>query len=312
MKILIAGELNLDLVLQDYQSFPELGKEVLVEDLSLTMGSASAICAAGLARLGDDVSFAGKLGADFWGDLVLQHLREFGVDARYVMRDSTIKTGLTVSITSARDRALVTYLGSIAELREADVKDMWFSGCQHLHVSSPYLQMGLRPGLKSLLARAHRFGLSTSLDPGFDPSGRWERDVVDALAEVDYFFPNEVELRAIAGVEDPADALRSLDNGRTVTIAKLGAAGCMVLSGGKPLHIPAFSIEPIDTTGAGDSFNAGFLHAHLGGQNLIESTRFAAACGALSTRGLGGTAAQPTEAEATAFLAAHSAEEVQA
>jgi sugar/nucleoside kinase (ribokinase family) len=312
MKILIAGELNLDLVLQDYQSFPELGKEVLVEDLSLTMGSASAICAAGLARLGDDVLFAGKLGADFWGDLVLQHLREFGVDARYVMRDSTIKTGLTVSITSARDRALVTYLGSIAELRESDVKDTWFSGCQHLHVSSPYLQMGLRPGLKSLLARAHRFGLSTSLDPGFDPSGRWERDVVDALAEVDYFFPNEVELRAIAGVEDPADALRSLDNGRTVTIAKLGAAGCMVLSGGKPLHIPAFSIEPIDTTGAGDSFNAGFLHAHLGGQDLIESTRFAAACGALSTRGLGGTAAQPTEAEATAFLVAHSAEEVQA
>ena len=312
MKILIAGELNLDLVLQDYQSFPELGKEVLVEDLSLTMGSASAICAAGLARLGDDVLFAGKLGADFWGDLVLQHLREFGVDARYVMRDSTIKTGLTVSITSARDRALVTYLGSIAELRESDVKDTWFSGCQHLHVSSPYLQMGLRPGLKSLLARAHRFGLSTSLDPGFDPSGRWERDVVDALAEVDYFFPNEVELRAIAGVEDPADALRSLDNGRTVTIAKLGAAGCMVLSGGKPLHIPAFSIEPIDTTGAGDSFNAGFLHAHLGGHDLIESTRFAAACGALSTRGLGGTAAQPTEAEATAFLVAHSAEEVQA
>jgi sugar/nucleoside kinase (ribokinase family) len=312
MKILIAGELNLDLVLQDYQSFPELGKEVLVEDLSLTMGSASAICAAGLARLGDQVSFAGKLGADSWGDLVLQHLREFGVDARYVMRESTIKTGLTVSITSARDRALVTYLGSIAELRESDVKDTWFSGCQHLHVSSPYLQVGLRPGLKSLLARAHRFGLSTSLDPGFDPSGRWERDVVDALAEVDYFFPNEVELRAIAGVEDPADALRSLDNGRTVTIAKLGAAGCMVLSGGKPLQIPAFSIEPIDTTGAGDSFNAGFLHARLRGSDLIESTRFASACGALSTRGLGGTAAQPTEAEATAFLAAHSREEVQA
>jgi sugar/nucleoside kinase (ribokinase family) len=310
MKILIAGELNLDLVLQNYQSFPELGKEVLVEDMTLTLGSASAICAAGLARLGDTVSFAGKVGADAWGDLVLERLRGLGIDLTYVMRDPSIKTGMTVSITSSRDRALITYLGSIAELRESDVKDSWLAGCRHLHVSSFYLQRGLRPGLKSLLARAHRSGLSTSIDPGFDPSGRWERDILDALAEVDYFFPNEIELQEIAGTGDPRDALRALDNGRTNTIAKLGAAGCMILIDGKPVRIPAFSIQPVDTTGAGDSFNAGFLHARLGGGDLIQSARFAAACGALSTQGLGGTSAQPTESEAAAFLASHIVDEV--
>src|SRR5262245_5146886 len=128
MRILIAGELNLDLVLQNYHSFPELGKEVLVDDLSLTLGSASAICAAGLARLGDNVAFAGKLGADAWGDLVVERLRELGIDLQYVIRDATIKTGMTVSISSPRDRALVTYLGSIAELRESDIKDAWFQG----------------------------------------------------------------------------------------------------------------------------------------------------------------------------------------
>ena len=106
MRILIAGELNLDLVLQSHQSFPEPGKEVLAEDVSLTLGSASAICAAGLAKLGDRVAFAGKLGQDAWGDLVLERLHELGIDLTYVMRDTTIKTGITVSITSSRDRAL--------------------------------------------------------------------------------------------------------------------------------------------------------------------------------------------------------------
>jgi sugar/nucleoside kinase (ribokinase family) len=309
MRILIAGELNLDLVLQNYQSFPELGKEVLVEDMSLTLGSASAICAAGLAKLGDHVAFAGKLGQDAWGDLVLERLRELGIDLTYIMRDAAIKTGITVSITSSRDRALVTYLGSIAELRESDVQDTWFADCCHLHVSSFYLQQGLRPGLNSLLARAHRAGLTTSIDPGFDPSGRWERDILDTLAEVDYFFPNEIELREISRVEDPAGALRALDNRGTHAVAKLGAAGCMMLIDGKPVRIPAFPIQPIDTTGAGDSFNAGFLHARLGGRGLIDSARFAAACGALSTQGLGGTSAQPTESDAEAFLASHVPEE---
>ena len=310
MKVLFAGELNVDLVLQNYHSFPQPGKEVLVDDMSLTLGSASAICAAGLARLGTSVSFAGKVGCDPWGDLALERLRALDIDLKYVARDPAIKTGITVSITSAHDRALVTYLGSIAALRASDIPDAWFEGCRHLHVSSFYLQIGLRPGLRSLLARAHRAGLSTSIDPGFDPSGRWERDIVDTLEEVDFFFPNEVELEAVGGSSDPARALRAIENGRTHTIAKLGSKGCMTLSNGMPVEVPAFCVEPVDTTGAGDSFNAGFLHAWLGGRGLIESMRFAAACGALSTLGLGGTGAQPSEADAEAFLASQVPHEV--
>jgi len=304
MRVLIAGELNVDLVLHDYSSFPQLGKEVLADDVTLTLGSASAICAAGLAKLGTSVAFAGKAGRDAWGDLTLQWLGELGIDLQYVMRDASIKTGITVSITSAKDRALITYLGSIAELCASDIRDEWFQGLRHIHVSSFYLQRRLRPGLKSLLMRAHRAGLTTSIDPGFDPSGRWERDILDTLEEVDVFFPNELELDAVGGSADPETALRALDNGRTCTIAKLGAQGCMLLVEGRPVHVPAFPIEPVDTTGAGDSFNAGFLHAWLNGRGVIESVQFGAACGALSTQGLGGIAAQPTESQATAFLAA--------
>ena len=310
MRVLIAGELNVDLVLRNYQSFPQLGKEVLVEDMSLTLGSASAICAAGLARLGTAVLFAGKVGCDAWGDLALERLRGLGIDLQHVMRDSMIQTGITVSLTSVKDRALVTYLGSIAELRASDIQDAWFTGCRHLHVSSFYLQQGLRPGLRSLLARAHAAGLTTSIDPGFDPSGRWERDILDTLEEADLFFPNELELQAVGGNVDPVAALHALDNGRTRTVAKLGAQGCLTLVNGKPLRIPAFSVEPVDTTGAGDSFNAGFLHAWLGGRDVPEAARFGAACGALSTLGLGGTTAQPTESEVAAFLAAYISDEV--
>jgi sugar/nucleoside kinase (ribokinase family) len=177
-------------------------------------------------------------------------------------------------------------------------------------VSSFYLQQGLRPGLKSLLTRAHRAGLTTSIDPGFDPLDRWERDLIDTLEEADLFFPNEVELQAITGSDDPACALRALDNGRTQTLAKLGRQGCMTLLQGRAVRIPAFPVQPIDTTGAGDSFNAGFLHKWLSGGDTLEAARFGAACGALSTLGLGGTSAQPTEAEAAAFLAVHAADEV--
>lgn len=303
MKILIAGELNVDLVLQNPQAFPVLGRETLVEGLSLTVGSASAICASALAKLGNQVTFTGKVGRDAWGDLCLKSLRDLGIDCSSVKCDESLTTGITVSITWAKDRALLTYLGSIAALQANDVSNECLRRSRHLHVSSFFLQRALRPDLKSLLARAHENGLTTSVDPGFDPDEAWGRDLIDTLTEVDVFLPNEVELAAISGKENRIDALRSLVNGRTLTVAKLGAHGCIALQTGGLVSVPAFPITPVDTTGAGDTFNAGFLHAWLGGVDLQNAMRFGAACGALSTLGLGGTASQPTESQVREFIA---------
>src|SRR5581483_10425705 len=158
--------------------------------------------------------------------------------------NSSIKTGITVSITSSQDRALVTYLGSIAELRASDVRDEYLRLCNHLHVSSFFLQQGLRPGLKALLARARQNGLTTSLDPGFDPQQAWERDLIETLQEVDVFLPNEVELEALTRERNPTKALQSLDNGHTLTVAKLGRDGCMVMQNGTVVSVPAFPVEP--------------------------------------------------------------------
>lgn len=303
MKILIAGELNVDLVLQNPRSFPVLGRETLVEGVSLTVGSASAICASALAKLGEQVTFIGKVGYDAWGDLCLKSLSELGIDCSLVSRDKTLTTGITVSITWAKDRALLTYLGSIAALQASDVSAECLLGCRHLHVSSFFLQRALRPDLKSLLARAHENGLTTSVDPGFDPDEAWGKDLIDTLNEVDLFLPNEVELAAISGEENRINALRSLANGRTLTVAKLGADGCIAMQDSEIVSVPGFPITPVDTTGAGDTFNAGFLHAWLRKVDLQDAMRFGAACGALSTLGLGGTASQPTESQARDFVA---------
>lgn len=303
MKVLIIGELNVDLVLQNPLSFPVPGRETLVDDISLTLGSASAICAAALTKLGDQVTFIGKVGCDPWGDLCLASIRAIGIDGSAVICDEALKTGITVSITSAKDRALVTYLGSIAALQADEISDSMLAGHGHLHVSSFFLQRALRPGLASLLARANQHGMTTSLDPGFDPDERWGQDLIGVLNEVDVFLPNETELAGISGSENRVAALHLLDNGRTTTVAKLGRDGCMAISGGEILTAAAFSVEPVDTTGAGDTFNAGFLHAWLAGQTLLDAMRFGAACGALSTLGLGGTANQPTAEQARAFIA---------
>ena len=301
-RALFAGEINVDLVLQGYTEFPVPGKEVLVRDFAMVLGSATAIMAMGLARLGTEVAFLGRVGDDVWGRYCLEDMAGRGIDLSRVIRGGGLKTGVTVSITHPADRALVTYLGAISALTGGDVTDQAMAGLDHLHASSFFFQEGLRPDFPDLFARARRAGLTTSLDTGFDPSGRWDGGLRETLRETDLFFPNEVELRALSGCDDPAQGIRALENGRTRVVAKLGQDGAMALDGDQLLHVPAYRVETVDTTGAGDSFNAGFLHRWLQGAPLVECLRLGAACGALSTLGLGGTAAQPTLAEAKALV----------
>jgi sugar/nucleoside kinase (ribokinase family) len=301
-KVLVAGEINPDLILQGYHSFPEPGKEVLVDDFVMALGSASAICAMGLARLGRPVGFVGKVGDDPWGDFCLATMAGGGIDVSRVQRDRSLKTGVTVSISSPRDRALVSFVGAMAALTGGDLPEALLQEFQHLHVSSYFLQERLRPALPDVLARAQRAGLTTSLDPGFDPAERWGRELLDALRHVDVFLPNEVELAALSGASEPEAALRALQNGRTRIVAKLGARGCMTIDEGRVVGAPAIPVEPVDTTGAGDSFNAGFLHAWLDGRELQQCLRWGAACGSLSTRGVGGWERQANAAEVEAVL----------
>jgi sugar/nucleoside kinase (ribokinase family) len=303
--VLIPGEINLDLILHGFDAFPTLGREVLVDECLPTLGSASAITAVGLARLGVPVRFVGKVGADAWGDQCLETMRAAEVDTTFVERSADTRTGVTVAISSAVDRALVTYPGAIAELTGADVPSAAWHGAAHLHLSSYYLQEGLRPSVPELFRQARDRGMTMSLDPGGDPTAQWRGGVRDAIALADVFLPNAVELEGIGGDPDPVRCLTALEAEGRQVVAKLGERGSLALVDGRPESVPAPDVDVVDTTGAGDSFNAGFLAAWLGRRTLVECMRDGVCCGALATRGLGGTTTQADAHELAELRAAH-------
>jgi sugar/nucleoside kinase (ribokinase family) len=302
--VVIIGELNVDLIFSGCSRMPVFGTEMTVGGCAMTLGSASAICAVGLARLGRRVAFVGKVGADRWGDYCVQVLQSASVDTQWIQRDSDVQTGVTVALVGPHDRALITYPGATESLSAADLPDTIGRGRCHLHVSSFFLQSSMRKSWREVFERVRQAGWSVSLDPGCDPAGVWAGDLRELLPLVHVLLPNELELTSIAGIQNVEDALRALQTDRTMVVAKIGAAGSIALEGGRVLRVAPPSVAGIDTTGAGDSFNAGFLDAWLDGQPLRDCMRSGVACGSLSTRGIGGTTAQPTSDELAECLEA--------
>jgi len=302
--VLVLGEINVDLILWADEIAPAFGQERLVEEATLTPGSSSVIFACGAARLGLRVGFVGVVGDDEFGRFMLRQMADRGVDVGPAIVDPAVKTGVTVSLSTAADRALLTYAGSIAALTPERVDRALLSRARHLHVSSFFLQAGLRRGLPGLLAGARTKGLTVSLDTGWDPDERWDGGLREALAQADIFMPNAVEARAISGQAEVEAALAALAARVPVVAIKLGAEGAIACRAGKTVRAAPPPVHVVDTTGAGDSFDAGFVCGYLAGWSLERTLRLACACGALATRQPGGTVGQPTMAEALAALEA--------
>lgn len=310
--VLALGELNVDLILTGLSSLPLPGRELLAETCTLTMGSSTAICAAGMASLGLSTGFLGKVGNDDYGRLAAKTLEGYGVDLSHLIVDDNLQTGITVSIAakSNKDRALVTYLGAINALTVEDVSDELLDTARHIHVGSFFLQSGLRPGLADLFARARAKGVTTSLDAGYDDSETWDFGIKDVLAQTDVFLPNEVEASAITGLDSMEEAALELSKLCRICVVKCGPAGVVVASEGEVFAAPTFDAIVRDTTGAGDSFNAGFLYAFLQGKTLRDAADYGNACGSVSVTRLGGASSCASLAEAeevirtggTAFL----------
>ena len=296
--VIVVGELNVDLILTG-DVLPAFGQaEKLIDDATLTLGSSSAIFACGAARLGLRVAFIGKVGDDVFGRFVIAQLQKRDVDTSGVIIDPAIKTGLSVILSQPHDRAILTHLGSIAALRYAEIDQALLARGRHLHLGSYFLLNALRADIPTLFADAHRHGLTTSLDTNYDPDEVWDGGLRDVLAHTDLFLPNETELRAIAGDDDISHALAALATTDRLVAVKLGPAGAMVRADGVTHQAPSLTIKVVDTTGAGDSFDAGFIYGYLAGWPIAQTLRFACICGALSTRAAGGTAAQATLTEA--------------
>lgn len=305
--VVVIGELNVDAVATGLAQGPKLGLEILATDFQMTLGSASAIFASGVAKLGHEVTFVGKVGRDDFGDFCLEALRANGVPTRHVLRDPAEKTGITLALSTRKDRALVTYLGAIASLRYEDVRMSLLKGKGHLHLTSYFLQGGLRPSFARIFREARDAGLSTSFDPNSDPTSEWGEDIREVLAHTDIFFLNRDEALQLTRARDTRGALRALGSRVPCAVVKLGAKGAVAVKDGAVASAQGFRVDALDTTGAGDTFAAGFVSAHLEGLSLEECLRRGNACGALSTLKAGGTANQPDREALEHFLREQSA-----
>ncbi len=299
--LLVAGEINPDLILSG-DVVPEFGQvEKLVESAALTIGSSSAIFACGAARLGLKVAFTGICGDDVFGRFMLDAMSAREVDVGNVLQVPGGATGLSVILNRGVDRAILTHLGLISALKAEDVADNLLRQSRHLHVAGYYIQDALRPGLPALFDRAHALGLTTSLDTNYDPTESWT-GLPELLARTDIFFPNEKEALSICRAPQLDAALAQLASHARLVAIKRGADGASAQTGTTVISAASIPVNVVDTVGAGDSFDAGFIYGYLNGWPLEKTLRLAAICGALSTQSAGGTTAQATLPEAQKYV----------
>jgi sugar/nucleoside kinase (ribokinase family) len=290
--VTIAGELNLDLILYGLPEQLDPERELLADRMMLTLGSSSAIVAHNLAALGSRVGFQSRIGDDPLGQIALERLSWGNVDVSKVrVVPGATTTGLTVILHHQQWRNILTYSGTIAELAWEDLDLAYLADSRHFHFSSYYLQKSLRPRVAELFQFLKSRGLTVSVDTNDDPDDRWEGGLQELLRHVDVFLPNEREACKAAGTEDLEEAIKRLAQLAPLVVVKLGRKGALAQRGAERVSAASIEIVPVDTVGAGDSFDAGFLHEYVRGSDLNKCLASGNAAGALSTTMPGGTEA---------------------
>jgi sugar/nucleoside kinase (ribokinase family) len=302
--LLVIGDCNPDVLVLGDDVAPAFGQqEKLVDSMSLVVGGSASITAVAAARLGLRVALVAAIGDDAAGHFMLTELGRAGVDTTGMAVRAELPTGMTVALSRGEDRAILTAAGAIGTLTPADVPAELLIRARHVHVSSYFLlERSLGPGLAALLATARAAGAATSLDTNWDPAGTWGADFFPGvLAQTDLLLPNEAEALRIAGTTTLPEAIASLTGAGGSIAVKLGARGALYAEGPQQyVGIPP-QTAAVDTTGAGDCFNAGLLAGLLRGLEPPAALALGCAVAAASTQGIGGTGSSP---ELTAALAA--------
>ncbi len=286
LDIAIVGEINLDLILYGLPAEMPMERELLATNFRMTLGSSSAILAHNLAALGTRVGFVTRCGPDAMGKLAMDYLREQGVEVSKVIASPTT-TGVTMILPHGKERHILTYPGTMFELTYADLDLDYLKAARHFHLSSLYLQPGLLPEVPRLFRELKSAGLTISLDTNDDPEDCWAM-LDEILPLVDVFLPNAREACRISGTNDVHGAVEQLAERVPMLVVKLGAEGAMLRKGRETITSAGKRVEVVDTVGAGDTFNAGFLHKFVQAAPLQECLDFANRCAAYSTTAAGG------------------------
>lgn len=284
----VVGELNLDLIFYGLPDKLEFEREHLAKDFAITLGSSSAIFTHNFASLGNRVGFSSSMGSDPLGEIALRFLSESGADVSGVRKFTGKLTGATVILPSGAQRYILTYPGTMFAMRFSDLDREYILDARHLHLSSYYLHRALRPQIPELFRAAKDAGLTTSLDTNDDPEDLWADDLLEVLQYVDVLLPNEREACKITCAENGTRAAEILAEKVPLIVMKRGKEGAIARRGTEEFRAEPLLVDTVDTVGAGDSFDAGFLHQFIRGTNLNECLRFASLTGALSTTRAGG------------------------
>jgi sugar/nucleoside kinase (ribokinase family) len=303
--IAIAGETNLDLILYGLPEEMPTERELLGSGFKVTLGGSSSILAHNLAALGARVGFISRIGNDEMGEIALARLGEGGVDLSHIASQQGAGTGVTLLLPHGRRRHTLTYLGAMAEMTVADLDLAYLTSSRHFHLSSLFLQTGLQPGLPKLFDQLKQAGLTLSLDTNDDPTGEWGGVLDQLLDKIDLLLPNEDEILKIAGKPTLEQALDTLAQRVPLIVVKCGSRGAVVQHGSQRDWVAPVRVEPVDTIGAGDSFNAGFLSSYLNGEDPLRAAAMGNVTGALSTLRSGGTEAYRDSELRDAFLKQH-------
>jgi len=304
--VVIAGEINLDLILYGLPVSMSLERELLATDFRATLGSSSAILAHNLSALGAKVGFITRVGSDAFGKIALDRVAESQVDlSRVIVASGLTSTGVTVLLPHGNKRHILTYPGTMAELSIRDLELDYIKSARHFHVSSLFLQSSLAPSLPKLFRELKSAGLTISLDTNDDPDDQWAGVLEELLDLVDVILPNEHEVCRIAHTITVDKAIEALAKRVPCVVVKRGPKGSIVRAGDETFAVSPVAVVPVDTIGAGDSFNAGFLFGWLRGLSLEQCARAGNIAGALSTLRAGGTEAFREKEMTTAFLKEH-------
>lgn len=292
LDVIVIGELNVDIILYGMDQLPSVGKEVIAKEMKVTLGSSSAIFASNLSSVGTKVGFIGKIGNDNFGKIVIGSLEDRKVDTSHILRSDVLNTGITMVLSFDQDRANVTYPGAMDELYLSDIDFDFLKHAKHLHLSSTFLQPGIKNDLPKLFSNAKKLGLTTSLDPQWDPQEEWDLTLEELLPYVDVFMPNEKELLGLTRTESIKKGIDKIKAFANIVVVKNGSEGSWAWNGEEIIHQTAFlNSNVVDCTGAGDSFNAGFVHQFINKATLSKCLEFGSLLGAINTTRAGGIGA---------------------
>ena len=301
-KLLFVGDVNIDIIMGGLPSLPVVDKEITCASFDITVGSCAVVCACAYASLGGDASFMGLAGNDEYGRFMVRSMDDFGIHTDLVRRTDKVRTGITVNLIYQDTRTQVTYPGTISEFDGREAGERELAGFEHLHFAGPYQQTKFRPEMTRVLKLARSMGVTTSLDPQWDATERWE--FMDQwLPLLTYLFVNEGEAMSITRQPSAEQAVVALQARTPRAILKAGKSGAMVVIDGKLHKLPAPALKVVDTTGAGDCFNAGFLYATLEkGLPPVEAIRIGIATGSRSCMFPGGVAHRSSYDDVTRLL----------